>query len=162
MYEYLNMGTDGYGSQATYMQECTYPFSYHQTYGHMYSQPIGPESEMGMMYPMMYPDIYYKVYPYVSQVCDKMDNPYIIYPSDQLLEKMIDDCYDMCVTEMPELEEYAGMVMTEGEEDSEVQQRRRRPLLRDLIAIILLSELFRRRRRRPWTWENSYNDHYMW
>lgn len=159
MHEYWNMITGGYDSQATYMQECAYPINYHQAYGHTYSQPMRLEYEMGMMYPIMYPDIYYKVYPYVSQICDKMDNPYIIYPSEQLLEKMVDDCYDMCIEEMPDLEEYAGMVIAENE-DSETAQRRRRPLLRDLIAIILLSELFRRRRRGPWGWEDNYN--YTW
>ncbi len=160
MHGYWNITGDEYGGQLTYMQECAYPLDYHQAYGHMYCHPIGPEPQMEMIYPLMYPDIYYKLYPYVSQICDKMDDPYVVYPSEQLLEKMVDECYDMCVKDMPELEEYADMTLDIADDDLKAQQRRRRPLLRDLIAIILLSELFRRRRR-SWIWEGGLDNYYM-
>ena len=104
---------------------------------------------------ILYPDIYYKVYPYVSQVCDRMDTPYTVYPSEELLETMVDECYDMCVGDIPELEEYAQMALN-GEDVEGQQVRRRRPLLRDLIAIILLTELFRRRRRRRMWGSDEY------
>ena len=67
MYEYWNMATDEYGYLPTYMQEFTHPLNCNQ----FHSQIVGADFEMGILYP----DIYYKVYPYVSQVCDRMDTP---------------------------------------------------------------------------------------
>lgn len=127
------------------MPECRYPLEYHRRYCWAYPC-IGYDIDDDMVYPMMYPDIYYKLYPYVRRVCDYMDNPYIAYPTREQVESMIDECYDMCIRDMPELEEYADgrMAMYQGIEAQ--QYGYRRPILRDLIAIILISELFRRRR----------------
>jgi hypothetical protein len=118
---------------------------------------MDPEFYGGMVYPVMYPEIYYKIYPYVCKVCDEMDTPYAIYPSQAQIEDMINRCYDLCVKEMPDLEDYAGAKMQEKLDTENLQfGRRRTPILRDLIAIILLAELFRRRRRFfPWQ-DGSY------
>jgi len=121
-----------------------YPIGYHERYGHMYPS-IEPDIYDDMVSLIMYPDIYYRIYPYASMICDRMDNPYMMYPSEAHVESMIDECYDVCVRNMPDLIDYADM---KAQSDAEVSQRfRRMPLLRDLIAIILISELFRRRRR---------------
>lgn len=138
-YNYFNMKS---------MPECQYPTEYQQMYGHMIPW-MQPEATGPMVFPMMYPDIYYRLYPYVSRICDRMDNPYIIYPAESQIESMINECYDMAVREMPDLEEYAGAKVPENM-SVEIKQNIafRRPILRDLIAIILLSELFRRRRGR--------------
>jgi hypothetical protein len=124
-----------------------YPVEYHNRYGHMYPS-LNPYIDHRVVQPIMYPDIYYRIYPYVHRTCDRMDNPYMNYPSEAQVESMIDDCYDACVKGMPDLIQYAELKATETEK-IDTKQGRRRPLLRDLIAIILISELFRRRRRRP-------------
>lgn len=130
-----------------WMPECAYPVEYHYRYGYMVPW-MEPEIYDDMVYPVMYPEIYYKIYPYVCRICDEMDDPFILYPTQAQIEDMINRCYDLCVKEMPELEEYAGAKMHEKLDAESLQlERRRTPILRDLIAIILLSELFRRRRR---------------
>ena len=147
----MNYGYNDYGDMQ-YVPWCYYPLEYQDRYGYMFPW-MEPEYHEGMAYPVMYPDIYYKIYPYVCRVCDEMDNPYIPYPSHSHIEDMINKCYDMCVKEMPELEEYAGAKMKEKQEIENLQlERRRTPILRDLIAIVLLTELFRRRRRRFFRW----------
>ncbi|MFO7154548.1 MAG: hypothetical protein DIU64_006220, partial [Caldicoprobacter oshimai] len=128
-----------------WIPDCRYPIEYHHRYGYMVPW-MEPEVYDGMVYPVMYPEIYYKIYPYVCRICDEMDDPYVLYPSQTQVEDMINRCYDLCVKEMPELEEYAGVKMQEKLDAENLQfERRRMPILRDLIAIILLSELFRRR-----------------
>jgi hypothetical protein len=122
-----------------------YPREYHDMYGYMYPS-LEPHMEYGMVQPIMYPDIYYRIYPHVHRTCDRMDNPYMMYPSEAQVESMINDCYDNCVRAMPDLIDYASLKVEEQQE-AEASQFRRRPLLRDLIAILLISELFRRRRR---------------
>ena len=122
-----------------------YQIEYHNRYGHMYPS-IDPCIEHGMVMPIMYPEIYYRIYPHVHRICDRMDNPYMYYPSEALVESMINECYDACVREMPDLIHYADLKAHETD-SIDAAQFRRRPLLRDLIAIILISELFRRRRR---------------
>ena len=129
------------------MRDFAYPINYHNMYGYMYPN-MEPEMSGGMVYPTMYPDIYYRIYPYVHRTCDRMDNPYMMYPSESQVESMVNECYDMCVKAMPDLHEYAELHSEEGQKAEASQFFRRRPLLRDLIAIILISELFRRRRRR--------------
>lgn len=130
-----------------FMQECKYPREYQRLYGHMLPSWMGSEIAGPMVCPMMYPEIYYKIYPYIYKVCDKMDNPCMPYLSEAQLEDMINECYDMAVREIPELEEYACMASSE-KMSVEIKQNLapRRPILRDLLAIILLGELFRRRR----------------
>ncbi len=136
--DYANWGMD-------HPWDCMYPIGYHERYRHMYPS-IEPDIYDDMVSPIMYPDIYYRIYPYASMICDRMDNPYMMYPSEAHVESMVDECYDVCVRNMPDLIDYADM---KAQSDAGVsQQYRRRPLLRDLIAIILISELFRRRRRR--------------
>jgi hypothetical protein len=126
-------------------QDFMYPVEYHNRYGYMYPS-LEPCIHYGMVQPIMYPDIYYRIYPYVHRTCDRMDNPYMSYPSEAQVESMVDDCYDACVKGMPDLIQYADL-KTEEAKEVDASQFRRRPLLRDLIAIILISELFRRRRR---------------
>ncbi|SFP58342.1 hypothetical protein [Caldicoprobacter faecalis] len=142
-----------------WIPDCRYPIEYHHRYGYMVPW-MEPEVYDGMVYPVMYPEIYYKIYPYVCRICDEMDDPYVLYPSQTQVEDMINRCYDLCVKEMPELEEYAGVKMQEKLDAENLQfERRRMPILRDLIAIILLSELFRRRRRffpRRSGWHDGY------
>ncbi len=146
------------------MPECAYPIDYHRRYGHMYPS-VEMDIEDEMVYPIMYPEIYYKVYPYVSRVCDKMDNLGIYYPSQAQVESMVDECYDMCMRDMPELEDYIDCKVRAGGE-VDISQNYRRPIFRDLISIILISELFRRRRRRrrryDWGYDNywRYDDRY--
>lgn len=132
----------------TPMRGLMYPAEYHGMYGHMYPY-FEPEISEGMAYAPMYPEIYYKVYPYVSRVCDESDRSFAIYLSQVQVESMVNECYDLCIKAMPELEEYS-IPNVSGKEDLEITQmeRPRRPILRDLIAIILLFELFRRRDRR--------------
>ncbi len=129
------------------MPECRCPMDFHRRYWWAYPG-IEYDVDDDMIYPMMYPHIYYKIYPYVHRVCDLMDNPYVPYPSQEQIESMVNECYDMCMREMPELEEYAGCKVPMNQEVGAQQFVFRRPILRDLIAIILISELFRRRRRR--------------
>ena len=129
------------------MPECRYPMEYHRRY--YWDCPwIDYEMDDDMVYPIMYPDIYYKLYPYVYRICDRMDNPYVPYPTQEQIESMVNECYDMCVGDMPELEGYAGSWIPMHQGVGAQQFVFRRPILRDLIAIILISELFRRRRRR--------------
>jgi hypothetical protein len=140
------MNYEGWGM--TPAQDFMYPIEYHDRYGYMYPS-MNPCIDHGMVYPIMYPDIYYRIYPYVHRTCDRMDNPYMRYPSESQVESMVDDCYDACIKGMPDLIQYAD-IKTKEKEEIDTKQFRRRPLLRDLIAIILISELFRRRRRRPY------------
>ncbi|HHU49703.1 MAG: hypothetical protein ACOYEH_02510 [Caldicoprobacterales bacterium] len=137
------MNYEGWGM--TPAQEFMYPIEYHNRYGYMYPS-LEPCIDHNMVQPIMYPDIYYRIYPYVHRTCDRMDNPYMHYPSEAQVESMVDDCYDACVKGMPDLIQYADLKTNETEK-VDAKQFRRRPLLRDLIAIILISELFRRRRR---------------
>lgn len=131
------------------MPESMFPIGFNNMYQNMFSF-MSPfmnfnNNNVGMNYPLMYPDIYYKIYPYACKVCDKMDNPYVAYPSESNVQSMIDECYDQCVREVSDLEEYFGQKVS-ADDKGETKIRRRR-LLRDLIGIILISELFRRRRR---------------
>ncbi len=128
------------------MQDLAMPMDYYQRYGHIYPG-VEPERSAGMAYPTMYPDIYYRIYPYVHRVCDRMDNPYMLYPSEAQVESMVNECYDTCVRAMPDLHHYAEMKAEESQQAEASQLIRRRPLLRDLIGILLVTELFRRRRR---------------
>ncbi|NMA95556.1 MAG: hypothetical protein GX974_05910 [Clostridiales bacterium] len=130
-------------------------------YEYMHFYPEELQRQNWMMYPIMYPDIYYQIYPYASQICDRLDNPYAVYPSEALLDKMIDDCYDICIEEMPDIEEYAGLTVSKDKR-VEIKRTGRSRLLRDIIAIILLSEFFRRRGRSPWIWGEDYGDRFIW
>ncbi|HHY82354.1 MAG TPA: hypothetical protein GX505_06705 [Clostridiales bacterium] len=146
------MNYQGWGM--TPAQEFMYPIDYHYRYGYMYPS-LEPVIDNGMVQPIMYPDIYYRIYPYVHRTCDRMDNPYMYYPSEAQVESMINECYDACVRGMPDLIQYADL-KAEQENEAEASQFRRRPLLRDLIAIILISELFRRRRRYDYGYNPGY------
>ena len=146
------MNYDGWGMTPT--QDFMVPVEYHDRYGHMYPS-MEPCIDNGMAQTIMYPDIYYRIYPYVHRTCDRMDNPYMHYPSEAQVESMVDDCYDSCIKGMPDLEHYANLRNNEVD----TKQILRRPLLRDLIAIILISELFRRRRN-PYRYENVYGPGY--
>ena len=142
-------------------QDFMVPVEYHDRYGYLYPS-LEPTIEHGMMHPIMYPDIYYRIYPYAHRTCERMDNPYMHYPSEAQVESMVTDCYDACINAMPDLDYYADLKTQEAgnpkakSQDTGTVQFRRRPLLRDLIAIILISELFRRRRRDPYDYNNGY------
>jgi hypothetical protein len=142
MKEAFSMNYEGWGMMPA--QDFMYPVEYHERYGYMYPS-MEPEMNNGMVQPIMYPDIYYRIYPYVHRTCDRMDNPYMMYPSEAQVESMVNDCYDNCVNSMPDMIQYADM-QAEKIQEVDASQFRRRPLLRDLISIILISELFRRRR----------------
>ena len=146
------MNYDGWGM--TPARDFMVPVEYHDRYGYMYPS-MEPCIDNGMVHTIMYPDIYYRIYPYVHRTCDRMDNPYMHYPSEAQEESLVDDCYDSCIRAMPDLEHYADV----RTEQVDANQLRRRPLLRDLIAIILISELFRRRRR-PYRYGSLYNPAY--
>lgn len=138
------MNYEGWGMMPA--QDFMYPIDYHERYGYMYPS-MEPDMCDGMVQPIMYPDIYYRMYPYIHRTCERMDNPYMMYPSEAQVESMVNECYDTCMRTMPDLNQYAEM---DGEAEQEVEASqliRRRPILRDLIAILLISELFRRRRR---------------
>ena len=151
------MNYEGWGTVPA--NDFMYPIDYHERYGYMYPS-IEPEMNYGMVQPIMYPDIYYRIYPYAHMTCDRMDNPYMMYPSEAQVESMVDDCYDTCVKSMPDLIQYAE-IKAEPAEDAEANQIfRRRPILRDLIAIILISELFRRRRGFGFGYDNGYGPGY--
>ncbi|NLC44533.1 MAG: hypothetical protein GX783_09665 [Clostridiales bacterium] len=146
------MNYDDWGM--TPAQDFMVPVEYHDRYGHMY-QSMEPCINNGMVQTIMYPDIYYRIYPYVQRTCDRMDNPYMHYPSEAQVESMVDDCYDTCIMGMPDLEHYADLRTNEVD----TKQIRRRPLLRDLIAIILITELFRRREN-PYGYGSEYRPGY--
>ena len=88
-----------------WMPQCAYPIEYHDMYGHMVPW-MDPEFCGGMVYPIMYPEIYYKIYPYICKICDTMDNPYIPYPCEAQMEKMVNECYDLDVYKRQLLEFY--------------------------------------------------------
>jgi len=142
MKEAILMNYDSWGMGP--VQDFMYPIEYHNRYGYMYPS-LTPGIDNGMVQHIMYPDIYYRIYPYVHRTCDRMDNPYMYYPSEAHVENMVNECYDACIKGMPDLIQYAD-IKAEQADEAEANQIRRRPLLRDLIAIILISELFRRRR----------------
>jgi hypothetical protein len=135
MREAFFMNYDGW--DMTSAQNFMVPVEYYNRYGHMYPSMM-PFIDNGMVQSIMYPDIYYRLYPYVHRTCNRMDNPYMHYPSEAQVESMVDDCYDSCIKGMPDLEKYADSSVKEAD----ANQFRRRPLLRDLIAILLISELF--------------------
>jgi hypothetical protein len=133
-------------------------YDYWSRYSHLYPSAdpyldfnmnpcMEPAVDTGMVQSIMYPDIYYRIYPYVHRTCDRMDNPYMYYPSEVHVESMVNECYDACVRDMSDLTDYADMKVEMSNQTADPFQIRRRPLLRDLIAILLISELFRRRRR---------------
>ncbi|MDR9756114.1 MAG: hypothetical protein ACN4A7_09395 [Thermacetogeniaceae bacterium] len=88
----------------------------------------------------MYPDVYYRVYPYVKQMCEMYDNssnPDLYpYPTREAIEKMTDSIYNRVMAEMKNLS---------SDEEITVKQFGR-GLFRSLIAILLIRELLRRRR----------------
>lgn len=95
--------------------------------------------------PMKYPDIYYSVYPIVRRKCEMMDVPsnYAMYPypSDETVEQMIDEMYDECRMQYPDLIRDYGI-----ESDSQTKQYYGpRGLFRGLLGILLIRELLRRR-----------------
>lgn len=138
------------GNEMDFTENLTLPMDYHQRYGHMYPG-MEPDFSAGMGHVRLYPDVYYRISPFVHEVCDRMDNPHMLYPSEAHVGRMIDECYDMCVRAMPDLHPYAEIRAEEESQAEASQIIRRRPLLRDLISILLITELFRRRRRfRPY------------
>lgn len=88
----------------------------------------------------MYPEVYYRVYPYVKQMCEMYDNssnPDLYpYPTREAVEKMTDSIYHRVMGEMKNLS---------ADEEITVKQFER-GLFRSLIAILLIRELLRRRR----------------
>ncbi|HHW28329.1 MAG TPA: hypothetical protein GXX21_02045 [Syntrophomonadaceae bacterium] len=88
----------------------------------------------------MYPEVYYRVYPYVKQMCEMYDNssnPDLYpYPTREAVEKMTDSIYHRVMAEMKNLS---------ADEEITVKQFER-GLFRSLIAILLIRELLRRRR----------------
>ncbi|WP_130806371.1 hypothetical protein [Senegalia massiliensis] len=97
-----------------------------------------------------YPDIYRKLYPKVEDTIMKY-YPYSDMdemPTEEELEKMIDEIYDDMIKEYPEIEEdiRERRVMSRGVNMQRPYYGRRR-IFRDFISLILLGSLFNRRRR---------------
>jgi len=88
----------------------------------------------------MYPEVYYRVYPYVKQMCEMYDNssnPDLYpYPTREAVEKMTDSIYHRVMAEMKNLSTDEEITIKQFE----------RGLFRSLIAILLIRELLRRRR----------------
>lgn len=105
--------------------------------------------------PARFPDIYYQVQPVIQNVICEMDDPYMTYPNQQALDRMVDRAYEDCLRNYPDLTELEESIADSGEAVVETQVGfgrprfgrpfRRRGLFRDLLTIILLNELFRRR-----------------
>ncbi len=105
--------------------------------------------------PARFPDIYYQVRPIIENTICEMDDPYLTYPSQHAVDRMVDCTYDNLLMTYPDLAELEESLADSEETVVETQigfgrpgfrrPFRRRGNFRDLITILLLSELFRRR-----------------
>jgi len=116
-------------------------YGYYNNYMNMYYP------EMMDVDPIRYPDIYYIVYPMVRRKCEMMDmsyNPSMYpYPSYEMIEKMIDELYEECKKQHPEMFKQYKI-----ESESETKQFfGPRGLFRGLLGILLIREILDRRRR---------------
>ncbi|MDD4699277.1 MAG: hypothetical protein PHV07_03330 [Oscillospiraceae bacterium] len=113
-----------------------------------------------MPYCAVYPEIFYRVNPFIMNVCDQMDACYYMIPTQEMMERMSDGIHDDLCKMYPEMAKYDNNVIDQDAEQPVVDvinggpfffrpRFRRRGLLRDLISILLFSE-FQRRRRRPY------------
>lgn len=117
--------------------------------------PLQPSQPQMMTYQLTYPEIYYKLQPYISMVCDQI-NP-LEMPTQEMLDRISDNIYDDVCKRYPDLESYVNnnKVNTDtvvptimfGNPGMFGWGFRRRGVFRDVIDILLLSELFNRRRR---------------
>ncbi|HAF60144.1 MAG TPA: hypothetical protein PLD22_00815 [Bacillota bacterium] len=112
-----------------------------------------------MSYEPAYPEIYYKVQPFIMEICDQLEAYGGTMPSMEVIERLVDSIYTDLLTMYPDLSEYAGgdTATTSVSELSGSQDYaqpvtvpffrrrfRRRGLFRDFIQILLLNEIFRR------------------
>jgi len=116
-------------------------------------QPVMTDA---MQYQSVYPEIFYKLHPYITMVCDEMDAYGCAMPTREMVSHITDNIYDDICKMYPDLAEYTHKSensMKNDPPDPPVgvdglgRGFRRRGLPRDLIDILLLSEMFRRRRR---------------
>lgn len=105
--------------------------------------------------PARFPDIYYQVQPVVQKTICEMDDPYMAYPNQQAVDRMVDRTYEELLMNYPDMAELEESMADLEETVVETQigfgrprfgrPLRRRGIFRDLVTILLLSELFRRR-----------------
>lgn len=104
--------------------------------------------------PARFPDIYYQVQPIIQNTICEMDNLYMTYPSQEVLDQMVDRACNDFFRMYPDMVEIEETQVDSGEAiETQVgfgrprlgRPFRRRGLFRDLVTILLLSELFRRR-----------------
>jgi hypothetical protein len=105
--------------------------------------------------PARFPDVYYQVRPVVEETISEMDDPYLTYPSQQAVDRMVNRTYEKLLMTYPDLEELEESLVESDGDTVETQIRfgpprfrrafRRREIFRDLVTILLLNELFRRR-----------------
>ena len=113
-------------------------------------------------YRAMYPEIHYRLEPFISTTCDKIESSGVM-PSQQELDDITDDIYDDFCAMYPDMADYMGAndrkdSMPEavpaqviiGGRPGRYNPYRRRNLGRDLISSLLLSRIFGRRPYNPY------------
>ena len=125
----------------------------------MNQMPSGQTPITNMMpYCLVYPEIFYRVQPFIMNVCDQMDACYYMNPTQEMMDRMSDGIHDDLCQMYPEMAKYDNNETNQDAEQSVTdvisggpfffrRDFRRRGLLRDLIGILLFSEFQRRRRR---------------
>lgn len=112
-----------------------------------------------MPYRMVYPEVFYRVQPFIMNVCDQMDACNYMMPNQEMMDQMSDNIHDDLIQMYPDMAQYdSNYNNATGAEQTVIDviggspfffrpHFRRRGLLRDLISILLFSEFQRRRRR---------------
>ncbi|WP_027400025.1 hypothetical protein [Anaerovorax odorimutans] len=131
--------------------------------------------EDAMEYKMLYPEIFYKLQPFVLEVCDQIDTYGGTVLNQEMVQNLSDKISVNALKMHPELNEYVAQsktVVNQKDTNINAQQDnwfddgcygdgcygggyygggrypgRNQNLFRSLIDILLLNELFRRRRR---------------
>lgn len=149
------------------MEMNDYPFQNMQNGESMNNQQMPqapsqqPETPDDMLYRIVYPEIYYRLLPYIMNICDQMDAMGYDTPNQEFMDSVAEGIYEDITRMYPELLEYSRNYEQQEEEavptvvnysrrsTPRYYRRgfRRRGILRDLIDILLLSEFQRRRRR---------------
>ena len=112
-----------------------------------------------MPYRIVYPEVFYKVQPFIMNVCDQMDAYNYMMPTQEMMERMSDGIHDDLCHMYPDMARYDSNDESNQNAEQSVADVisggpfffrpnfRRRGLLRDLVEILLFSEFQRRRRR---------------
>lgn len=122
--------------------------------------PAKPGATQMLQFQSAYPEVYYKLQPYISMVCDQMMALGDKMPSQEMLDQISDNIYEDIMKRDPSFAEYIRREEENANSNLAIQtvrmgfdpmgygfRFRRRGLFRDLIDTLLLAELFGRRRR---------------